>query len=465
MKKTFLLSALSFSVLISSAQEITGDWYGLLKISGTQLRLTLNLVRNDTGYSGKLISVDQGNAVLPLAWSKVSEDQIQFRTALTNIEFQGKLKGGIIEGTFKQGPQQLPLSFGRSPIAKTTVKRPQEPALPYPYEAEDVLFFNKMDSIRLAGTLTLPKGGGRFPAVVLISGSGPQNRDEELAGHKPFLVLADHLTRNGIAVLRFDDRGVGKSEGLHSVATSADFAKDVHAAVAYLNTRTEIDQKKIGLIGHSEGGLIAPMVAAENSSVSFIVMMAGPGVNGREIIKLQSELIATANGANAADIKREVGLLDQIMVMVASVEDPRELDKQMTTVLSNAWNGMPDSVRSAIGTEAQFRLAYGRLQSPWMRYFLRYEPSSSLTKLTIPVLAINGEKDLQVWPAQNLPAIRKALEAAGNKKHKLVELPGLNHLFQECKTGAPSEYGEIEQTISPKALEEISSWIRKEQSL
>ncbi|HEX5669392.1 MAG TPA: hypothetical protein VFX73_11345, partial [Chitinophagaceae bacterium] len=231
MKNLLPFLLMTLMVLTSRAQDLSGDWYGALKIGANTLRLSLNFSKTDTGYTGKMISLDQGNSVLPMAWVKLDQNDLSFKTTVANVEYSGKLKEGSIEGTFKQNGQPFPLNFGREKIEKTVLKRPQEPKPPFPYLSEDVSFLNARDSILLAGTLTLPSSGNNFPAVVLISGSGPQNRNEELLGHKPFLVLADHLTKNGIAVLRYDDRGVARSKGNFQTATSADFATDVSAAV------------------------------------------------------------------------------------------------------------------------------------------------------------------------------------------------------------------------------------------
>jgi fermentation-respiration switch protein FrsA (DUF1100 family) len=299
--------------------------------------------------------------------------------------------------------------------------------------------------------------------VVLISGSGPQNRDEELLGHKPFLVLADHLTKNGVAVLRYDDRGVGRSKGNFGKATSADFASDVNAAVQYLKSRKEIDGKKIGLIGHSEGGMIAPMVAAGSKDIGYIVLLAGTGVPGKDIIILQQQLIAKAEGvASEKDLAETAAFTEEIAKIVTSGKDEKTVSAEFIDFLKSTWQKLPDSAKQIYGTEAVFLMQSAQMNTPWMRYFLSYDPATALEKIRIPVLALNGSKDLQVWPAQNLPAIEKALKKAGNKKYTVKELPGLNHLFQECTTGAPSEYEKIEMTMSTQVLDIVTTWIREQ---
>jgi fermentation-respiration switch protein FrsA (DUF1100 family) len=310
-----------------------------------------------------------------------------------------------------------------------------------------VVYQNKSAGVELAATLTIPQGKGPFPAVVLITGSGPQDRDEALFGHRPFLVLSDYLTRKGIAVLRADDRGVAKSTGNFALATTADFATDTEAGIAYLKTRPEIDVHKIGLIGHSEGGAIAPMVAARNRDVAFIVMMAGTGVPGDAVIAEQTKLRLEANGVSSAEAEKQGATELEILTLVKQEKDPIAAEKKLHEKLSGQV------------TDAQLGATIQTLNSPWMRYFISFDPATALAKVSCPVLALNGSKDVQVSPSQNLPAIRKALEAGGNKHFEIAELLGLNHLFQTTKTGSPNEYAQIEETIAPVALDKIASWI------
>jgi fermentation-respiration switch protein FrsA (DUF1100 family) len=463
MKRLFLSSLFALYAFLSNSQDLSGDWYGMLKIGGTSLRINMNLTKNDTGYSGKLVSMDQGNAVIPMAWVKIDQAVLSFKTSVAGIEYSGAIKELNIDGTFKQNGRPSPLIFGREKVEKPVFKRPQEPKPPFSYLSEDVTFLNSRDSINLSGTLTMPSTGTGFPAVVLISGSGPQNRDEELLGHKPFLVLADHLTKNGVAVLRYDDRGVGRSKGNFGKATSADFASDVNAAVQYLKSRKEIDGKKIGLIGHSEGGMIAPMVAAGSKDIGYIVLLAGTGVPGKDIIILQQQLIAKAEGvASEKDLAETAAFTEEIAKIVTSGKDEKTVSAEFIDFLKSTWQKLPDSAKQIYGTEAVFLMQSAQMNTPWMRYFLSYDPATALEKIRIPVLALNGSKDLQVWPAQNLPAIEKALKKAGNKKYTVKELPGLNHLFQECTTGAPSEYEKIEMTMSTQVLDIVTTWIREQ---
>jgi len=441
--------------------DITGDWNGKLKVGGMQLRLVFHVSKAENAYSATMDSPDQGAKGLPMSKTKFENNTLTVEMASAGIEYVGKLDSGKVTGTFKQGGQSFPMVLTRATIEKVELKRPQEPVKPYPYYSEDVTFTNAKANITLAGTLTLPKKVGKFPVVVMITGSGAQNRDEELMGHKPFLVIADYLTRNGIGVLRVDDRGSFASKGDFKTATTNDFATDVEGAVDYLKTRTEVDVKHIGLIGHSEGGIIAPMVAARNKSVNFIVMMAGTAIPGSELLIRQQELIGRASGTKESDLKTTKDLNTEIYKMVDKISNTDTLKAKITNYILTQSKVLPElNIPEGKTINDMIELQLAQLMTPWMLNFIRYNPAPTLEKVKCPVLAINGSKDLQVPASVNLPAIEKALTKAGNKQFKVKELPGLNHLFQECKTGLPTEYAEIEQTVSPLALETIAGWIK-----
>lgn len=434
------------STAVAQPSDIDGAWQGSLDVGGTKLRIVFHLVTTSEGLRATLDSPDQGAMGLPVPNARREGATLTLEMPALGAKFQGTIAKDLsaIEGTFTQGGASLPLTLKRGAEAKPqAARRPQNPVPPYPYRAEDLQYENPRAGIKLAATFTIPPGKGPFPAVALITGSGQQDRDESLLGHKPFLVLADYLTRKGIAVLRSDDRGAGGSGGDFAKATTADFATDTEAAVAYLKTRREVDPRKIGLIGHSEGGVIAPMVAARNGDVAFIVMMAGTGVPGDQIVTAQ-----VVAGAEAAGMPHETaaqaGVKERrILDLVEQERDPAALQKKL------AAEGVPDA-------------AYSQLTSPWYRYFLTYDPAPALRQVTCPVLAINGEKDTQVPPKLNLPAIRKALQEGGNRHFEVDELPGLNHLFQHAGTGAVSEYAQIEETIAPEALDKMATWILRQ---
>jgi len=451
----------STKVESTNPSDITGDWNGKLKVGGMQLRLVLHVSKTENTYSTLMDSPDQGAKNLPMSKTRFENNTLTVEMASAGIEYVGKLDSGKVTGTFKQGGQSFPLVLTRAAIEKVELKRPQEPVKPYSYYSEDVTFSNSKANITLAGTLTLPKKDGKFPVVVLITGSGPQNRDEELMGHKPFLILSDYLTRNGIAVLRYDDRGTFASKGDFKTAITNDFATDVEAAVDYLKTRQEIEVKHIGLIGHSEGGIIAPMVAARNKSVSFIVMMAGTAIPGSELLIRQQELIGRASGMKESELKTTKELNTEIYKMVDKFANTDTLKAKIRNYIITKSKELPElNILEGKSINDIIELQLSQLMTPWMLNFIRYNPAPTLEKVKCPILAINGSKDLQVPADINLPAIENALKKGGNNQFKVKELPGLNHLFQECKTGLPAEYAEIEQTISPVALEAITSWIK-----
>ncbi len=447
-------------------QDITGSWNGLLKVQGMQLRLVFNITQTDTGLSATMDSPDQGAKGIPVTSVSYENATLKVGIASAKIEYEGVMgQDNMIVGNFKQAGQSFPLNLSKEIVEKETISRPQEPVKPYPYYEEEITFKNEKAGNTLAGTLTLPEKEGVYPAVILITGSGPQNRDEELLGHKPFLVLSDYLTRNGIAVLRFDDRGIGASTGDFKTATSADFATDVEAGVEYLLQRKEIDKKKIGLIGHSEGGIIAPMVAVKSKGVSFIVLMAGTGIQGDQLLLLQATLIGRAAGVSEEDLEKtraiNRGTYDLVIQSKSTEQLNKDLTAYMTAYIEQVLKDDPEQkLPEGTTIEQVVKVQVDGLISPWMQYFIKYDPSIILEKVKCPVLAINGEKDLQVPPKENLEAIKTALAKGGNKKVTAMELPGLNHLFQECTTGSPDEYATIEQTISPVALTTIVEWIQ-----
>jgi uncharacterized protein len=458
MKKIFLVIFLI--ILISSslkAQDITGQWNSLLKTDEVQLNVVFRIAKIDTGYTSALDSPDKNVYGIPATSVDFENPYLKIEVSSLQIIYTGVLSDkNFIVGTFRQSGKSYGMNLLR-------YARPQEPAKPYPYYSEDITFVNTKDKITLAGTLTLPGKEGLFPAVILISGSGPQNRDEELYGHKPFLVLADHLTKNGIAVLRFDDRGTAKSKGDFQTATSEDFAKDVEAALIYLKTRKEIDKNKIGLIGHSEGGIIAPMVAARSKDVGFIVLLAAPGIQGIELMLIQQELVFKAYGLNNGVVqrKKEVSKGAFEIIINSNNNDKEILRSDLTEYFKKSLSELPKTERP-LDLEKNIDQRVNQLLTPWWLFFLKYDPSIILKDIKCPVLALNGEKDLQVPPKENLGAIKQGLEKGNNKKITIKELPGLNHLFQECKTGSTAEYYGIEQTFSPKTLNEISNWIKEQ---
>lgn len=462
---TYLLALIMIiSALLNSSPAQTpgleGIWEGKLSAGPNTLRLVFRITKSQQGgLSAQLDSPDQGATGLPVDTVSLEGNAVRFEMKRFAALYEAKVDAGFTEltGVWKQGGVELPLVMKRV-LSETKPSRPQEPQKPYPYDEEEVAYDNPKAGIRLAGTLTTPRGKGPFPAVVLITGSGPQDRNETIFGHKPFMVLADHLTRNGIAVLRVDDRGVGGSTGNTGTATTEDFTEDVLAGVGFLKTRGLIDPKRIGLIGHSEGGIIAPLAATKSTDIAFIVLMAGTGLTGEEILYLQGALILKASGAGDQTIEESRKNQERIFSIIKSEKDPKEAEKRLMELRDEAVAKMTDEQKKAGGEKAAEAQLRG-VNTPWFRYFLTYDPKPALTKVKCPVLAVNGERDLQVPYKENLAAIESALKAGRNKNVTIVMLPELNHLFQKAATGSPSEYARIEETMNPLALKTISDWI------
>ncbi len=443
-----------------------GSWAGKLQLPGAALRIVLHVKAAAAGaYTATLDSPDQGAKGIPATRVVWKNDSLQLDVGSIGGSYVGKLNADslLLTGQWRQGGQGWPLDLKKTDVAALELKRPQNPKKPYPYREEEVSYASTAANVRLAGTLTLPEGKGPYPAVLLITGSGPQNRDEELMGHQPFLVLADYLTRRGIAVLRVDDRGVGKSTGVFAAATSRDFADDALAGVNFLKSRKDINPRQIGLVGHSEGGLIAPLVSTQSKDVAFMVLMAGPGVTGEEIIQRQTELIMKANGMVPEGIQSSLALQEKMFRILRQESDSARAEQKMTEAVQQATAAMTDAQKQASGLTGEgSRVLAKRLNTPWFRFFLTYDPKPTLRKVKVPVLALNGEKDLQVSPKENLAAIAAALKEGGNQQVQTQEMPGLNHLFQTAQTGSPAEYAQLEETFAPTAMQQVGDWIAQQ---
>lgn len=440
-----------------SAPVIEGNWQGALDVGAFKLRLVLKIVKAaDGSLKATMDSLDQSAVDLPVDSISFAGGTLKFEMKKLSASYSGTLNkdGSLVSGKFIQGTE-FPLDLKRvTDSSQLQLKRPQTPVKPYPYNEEEVSYENTQDKVKLAATLTLPRGTGLFPAVVLITGSGPQDRNEALLGHQPFLVLADYLTRRGIAVLRADDRGVGGSSRGGPNDTTENYADDALAGVAYLKTRKEINPKQIGLIGHSEGGMAAPMAAVKSTDVAFLVLMAAPGFRGDKLLRMQIGLISAAECAK--EVEFSMAESQKIFDLVVQEKDPAVAKKK----LQEAASKRAEAARKKL--EAQLSAAEAQntmMVTPWFSYFLNYDPRPTLMKVRVPVLAINGEKDLQVPAKEDLEGIEQALKDGGNRDYKIVMLPGLNHLFQTTTTGALSEYGNIEETIAPAALQVIGDWI------
>ncbi len=431
-----------------------GAWAGTLSVQGEKLVLVFHISANPDGSaSATFDSPDQGAEGLSFDSAVIDEKRNTIRLDAKDIQasFFGSLESdGSIIGHWAQGELTLPLTLKRAENLPG-LNRPQEPKPPFPYLTEEVAYENPRAKVTLAGTLSIPKGEGPFPAILLVAGSGPMDRDEAIFSHKPFLVLADDLTKQGIVVLRADKRGIGKSTGDYSKALDSDFADDALAGVEFLKSRKEVNPRAIGIIGHSEGGLVAPRVAASSKEVAFIVLLAAPGLPGDQIILSQWKLINRTSGVDEARMKEGFAMEEKIIAVAKQEADVETARSKIREIFKAS---LPKDAPQAL-VERQVKKA----ASPWLHDFLNYDPAPALSKVKCPVLAIAGSKDLQVPPVENLFAIRSALQSGENKAVTIKILPGLNHLFQTAATGLPAEYGKIEETFSPSALKVIGDWI------
>lgn len=459
----FLFSMIPF---VLCAQNIEGRWEGDLKIQGVSLRLVFNVKKHEDGYRSTMDSPDQGAKDIPVHLTTFEDEKIVFELPIAQIRYTGKLIKNEFVGIFVQRGQEFPLTLAYNSSTDRIYKRYQTPSDPFGYSVEEIKFENREHHINLEGTLTLPKGTGlkKFPVVILISGSGPQNRDYEIYGHKPFLVISDYLTNKGFGVLRFDDRGVGYSEGNFENSTIFDFVKDVESAIDYLKSRNDIDKENIGLIGHSEGGLVGSIVASKQKDVKFLVLLATPGLIGKDVIIQQQEVILRKSGIaeNQLNELRRINSKLFDVVQNSPFESEIEIKNKLMTILSelikidsiNLTNGMSES------DFIDYQLSV--LLNPWFKSFLKFDPSTFFYKVSCPVLAVFGSHDLQMLPKENLNSIENALKSGGNDKFESMIFVGLNHLFQTSETGLPNEYSSIEETFSQSVLEYLYNWLLKQ---
>lgn len=449
----------------NSTSIVEGTWQGTLEAGGAKLRLVLEITKSPEGtLRGNLDSLDQGAMDIPINSIVLNDTNLRIEIKVIESVYEGSLdkEGTRVVGHWAQGGVKFPLTFTRFSGVPSAPKRPQEPKKPYSYDEQEVSYENKNAGVRLDGTLTLPRTKGPHPAVLLITGSGAQDRNQTVSGHRPFLVLADHLTRKGIAVLRVDDRGLKGSPDDFYKATDEDFASDVLAGVEFLKTRKGINSKQIGLVGHSEGGVIAPMAAAKSNDVAFIVLMAAPALPGDQLLYLQTASLMKRSGASDDNISQVRALQERIFTILKQEKTDAGAGKRLRAEVSEMLARMTDEQKLALGlSEAAMENQFKVMITPWYRYVIVYDPRPALMKVKVPVLAINGERDLQVPAKENLSAISEVLKSAGNKDHTVVELPGLNHLFQTSQSGLPAEYAQIEETISPSVLQVIADWILK----
>ncbi len=475
MRALLTLGLLFILTLCAGAQDIQGIWQGVLDTGKGKLTIVFHVAGLPGEWTAKLDSPDQGARGIPVDEVVFADDVMELSIRKLGATYKGTLAadGASIVGTFTQGAA-MKLDLARVEEVKGP-NRPQTPKPPFDYVVEDVVFSHdpKQDTVesfrggaglgesdasrvKLAGTLTMPQGDGPFPAVVLVSGSGPQDRDQMLFSHRPFWVLADAFTRAGIAVLRYDDRGFGKSTGSFTGTTTAGFAQDALAAVQLLKGRKEIAADKVGIVGHSEGGIVAPMVAASSKDVAFVVALAGTAVPGGEVINHQMALLQSLRGAAKEVSEEAVRINNLVFAELAKRASRDETVAAISEIFGKAWDDTPDA-RGGQDRDAFVQVRLARVTSPWFREFILHDPRPDLRRVTCPFFGVFGEKDFQVAPDQNLPEMKKAL--ADNPHATLVVLPSLNHLFQTCETGSIDEYSEIEETFAPAAIAAVVAWI------
>jgi pimeloyl-ACP methyl ester carboxylesterase len=441
-------------------------WKGALIAPGGELEFFVTFTPAGDGYNATVSIPAQGANDLALSDVVYTAEEISFTLEAappSGAHWVGKPSEDFqtAEGEFSQGAATLPFKMERVEEEAAGASRPQHPQPPFPYDVRDVTYTNPIDDTTLAGTLTVPRGEGPHPAALLITGSGSQDRDETIFGHKPFLVIADHLTRNGIAVLRVDDRGIGGSTGLRADLTTEDFVGDALAGISFLAEQPGIDPREVGLIGHSEGGIIAPMVAARSPGVAYVVMLSGSGISGYELMPLQLAAVQRAIGRPEENIEQQLVAYRRMMDAIVEGADDDAVREALVQLVKVQYANLPED-SPARQPEAMDQLVAGQMAqvtSPWFRFFFAFDPREALREVRCPVLALGGSLDLQVPPDANLPVIEQVLKEAGNTDVTVVELEGLNHLFQTARTGSPAEYGQIEETFAPEALDLITAWI------
>lgn len=457
--KTKILSLTFFlASIFTYSQEIVGSWQGELEVQGMKIPLIFNITAEGSNFKSTMDSPKQGAKGIPVTKTTFSNNELFLEAINMNVTYKGTFQNDKIEGLFIQNKIELPLILTK--VTDTTAfiqRRPQTPKAPFDYPTEEVRFENPTDKNTLAGTISIPKNKKDFPIIIMITGSGSQDRNEEIFGHKPFAVIADDFAKKGIATLRIDDRGVGESSKGNDNPTTANYATDINAAVEFLAKK---GYNNIGLLGHSEGGMIAPMVATSNKKVKFIISMAGPGIAIDQLMAMQIEKGGQLAGENPEKLKLDVEISKKTFQFIKNYKG-NDLKSELEKMYLIDFQKYPDSIMPKENIAIEAKNESEKFTNKWLLYFISFDPADYISKLKIPVLAINGNLDFQVDSKSNLNGFEKNLTKARNKNFKIVEMSGMNHLFQECTTGFVTEYGEIEQTISPKVLLEMSDWVLK----
>lgn len=438
------------SSLSSIGQKFEGDWIGKILVQGFPLTIEFHISKQNTDFTATMDSPDQksfGNKITEVLAKgntiDLNEPQFKMYTKLS-------YRNDSLIGVFKQLGTDYPLSMCRKTDQNSSSSRPQEPKSPFDYDIEEVKFKNTKDNINLAGTFTCPKGTGPFPTVILISGSGGQNRNEEIFNHKPFWVIADYFAKNGIATLRYDDRGIEESEGNFASATSADFANDARAGIEFLKQHSKVDKQNLGIVGHSEGGMIAPMIAASDNSIGFLILLAAPGIPIDQLMILQNNAISKASMMSESTMAKNQKLNQQCYQILKAEKSEKDTKSQLKKLF-----------KSKNMSEAEIESLLAQITSPWFKYFISYDPKYSLEKVFCPVLALNGDKDVQVTAKENLAGIAASLEKGGNKEYETKLIENKNHLFQTTTKYSLDEYVKNDESFAPDVLNLMANWIKK----
>ena len=471
MKKSILLILLGLQSLLCISQNIIHKWSGILNAGGQKIELRLNLIQNaDKTYTSNWDIPAQKVKGLASSKTELLNNQLFIEIKMIGASYSGSIhsSGDNVDGTWSQSGMsfRLNLEIVKEGQEEKTILKPQTPKPPFPYNVKDFVYEGMDTKLNYGVTLTYPYGDKKFPLIILITGSGRQDRDETIFDHKPFAVIADYLTKKGYAVLRVDDRGAGKSTGDFSNSTTADFALDVEEHIRYAKNLPMIDAHQIGLLGHSEGGLIAPMVAVRNKLVSFVILLAGPGVEIGELMAMQNEMVLKSTGISQEAIHAYIPLYKNLMKTVISINNIQDANNKAIEIVKNWYTNTDKNLVKAttnISSETdinKFATSISEtLSTKWWKYFASYNPQIALQKLKCPVLAINGSSDIQVPADANLKAIELGLLKAGNNKLTTMKFDNLNHLFQKCTKCTVQEYGELENTIEPEVLDYIYYWL------
>jgi pimeloyl-ACP methyl ester carboxylesterase len=440
----------------AAVSKTEGTWQGAIEVTNMRMRLQMHVSHDGKGQLlASVDSLDQGIQGIPAAKVTEANGELRFEIPALQAEYHGTLSASRNElsGEWTQNDSVEKLDFRRSD-QPLELRRPQNPSKPYSYAVEEITFPSGDGKTTLAATLTIPQGTGPFPAAVFIGGSGPTDRDETVAGHKPFLVLADLLAKKGIAVLRYDKRGTGQSAGNYEQASMSDLAGDAQAALNYLKSRKEVDPKRVGILAHSEGGILAAQIAAKSGDLDWLVLLAAPATTGERTLLRQSELVARTGGLPEEQIARSQQFDRMAYAAVREAKSATALEAKLHDLIEKS--GLSASMPPA-ALQAQIRL----MATPWFRQYLDFDPASLVAQIKCPVLALNGDRDLQVDANDSVPLLRQAYEKSGNKDFTVMEIEGVNHLFQKAQSGSPALYGAIEETIAPEVLNAIGSWLAK----